>query len=255
MKIGIVVVNYNSGKLLSDFLCRTFSDKSLNSKTKVVVVDNGSVDGSAMAAKTIFPSLELLAQKNNLGFAAGCNIGIKKVLIGKLEWVMVITPDIKISPQGIEELTKNKADIIGPILKFKRNGGWVRDYGGRFDFEKGKAFHNGQKGQAVDFVSGCCVAIRKCVFEKIGLFDERFFMYFEDVDFCLRAKKAGFKVIVDDKVEATHDLKDPNGRPLRQNLYLVKSGFLFLKKYYSGVTGSFFFLRWLLISFKLILKL
>ena len=87
------------------------------------------------------------------------------------------------------------------------------------------------KWREIDYISGCAMMIKRRVFEKIGLFDERYFLYFEDADFCLRAKKAGFKIAVDPKSMVIHKLKEGKKKPLWQRWQLVKSNLIFINRW------------------------
>jgi GT2 family glycosyltransferase len=139
----------------------------------------------------------------NLGFAAAVNIGIKKALAGGADKILLVNPDIK-----IKKIDFKNGDVVAPVLKFKRDGEWVYDHGGRVNWLIGRTTHIESPGE-IDYVSGACMMIDKKVFAKIGFFDERFFMYFEDVDFCLRAKQAGFKISISNTTVIHNLTKDP----------------------------------------------
>jgi len=87
------------------------------------------------------------------------------------------------------------------------------------------------KWRKIDYISGCAMMIRRRVFEKIGLFDERYFLYFEDADFCLRAKKAGFRIAVESKSIIVHQLKEGRKKPFWQRWETVKSNFIFINRW------------------------
>ncbi len=159
----------------------------------------------------------------NLGFAAAVNIGIKKSLARGADKILLVNPDIEIN-----KINFGEGDIISPVLL--SNG--VYDYGGKVNWWIGRTTHVEMLKPVqhdtipIDYVSGACMLIDKKVFAKIGFFDERFFMYFEDVDFCLRAKNAGFKISVADTTVIHNLTKDP----ARIN-YALTSNLKFIKKY------------------------
>lgn len=168
--------------------------------------------------------------KNNRGFAKAVNIGIKKALKMGAEKIILINPDIEISQKEIITLTKTNADISGPVLL--SNG--VYDYGGKVNWILGRTTHlKGdpflKKGSPseIDYISGACMVIDRKVFEKIGFFDERFFMYFEDVDFCLRAKQEGFKIAINSKIIIKHKLT----KNKQKNLFVWESNKKFVDKW------------------------
>ncbi|MBI3559375.1 glycosyltransferase family 2 protein [Candidatus Gottesmanbacteria bacterium] len=167
---------------------------------------------------------------NNRGFAKAVNLGIKKALKMGAEKIILINPDIEISQKDITDLATDDTDITGPVLL--SNG--VYDYGGKVNWVIGRTAHlKGdpflEKGSPseIDYVSGACMVIDKKVFEKIGFFDERFFMYFEDVDFCLRAKQAGFKIAINPKIIIKHELT----KNTQKNLYVWESNKKFIDKW------------------------
>lgn len=154
--------------------------------------------------------------KNNRGFAKAVNIGIKRALKEGAGQVLLVNPDIKISQKILTDLLRINTDIGAPVLKFRRNGRWVFDLGGKVNWIIGRTDHYEvaasssapRNASQIDYVSGACMMIKKEVFEKIGFFDEQFFMYFEDVDFCLMAKQAGFRIAVDQKVIVEHQIEE-----------------------------------------------
>lgn len=158
---------------------------------------------------------------NNRGFAKAINVGIKKALKMGAEKIILINPDIEISQEEIIDLAKTDADIAGPVLL--SNG--VYDYGGKVNWILGRTTHSHRDG--IDYVSGACMVIKKEVFEKIGFFDERFFMYFEDVDFCLRAKQEGFSIKINSSVIINHRLT----KNKQKNLYVWESNKKFVDKW------------------------
>lgn len=171
--------------------------------------------------------------KINRGFAKGANLGIKKALVKGATKILLINPDVDITKEEISKLAENNADIVSPVLKFERNGKTVLDYGGKVNWLLGRTTHNENKRGKIDYVSGACILISSKVFEKIGLFDEKFFMYFEDVDFCLRAKAAGFNVSVDKNIVVDHQISE--------HKYSEDN----LKKSYVLASNKYFMQKWL----------
>lgn len=146
--------------------------------------------------------------KVNRGFAAAVNIGIKQALKKGAKAILLLNPDVEISQAQIKALVAAPGDIVSPVLNFSRHGQKILDYGGKVNFLIGRTTHWENAQGPMDYVSGACMLIKREVFEKIGYFDERFFLYFEDADFCLRAKAAGFKAIVVKNVVVKHQIKE-----------------------------------------------
>lgn len=175
--------------------------------------------------------IKLILNKKNLGFAEGNNVGIRYALKNGADYVLVLNNDTTVDKNFLVQLIKqatliNQSGILGPKIYFapgyeyhkkrykKSDLGKVFWYaGGIIDWKSVYCFHRGvdevDKGQydkveETDFVSGCAMLIKREVFEKIGLFDPRYFLYLEDTDFCLRARKAGFKIFYVPQAKVWH---------------------------------------------------
>lgn len=222
--ISVVILTYNSERYIGKCL------QSLNGGTKrikeIIVVDNCSQDKTADIVKK-FEEVVFVSNKNNVGFARGINKAINKITGDK---VLILNPDTIVTQGSIDRLTdclrSLKADIVGGKL-LKEDGSTHNTFvrrpdllTGLFDFtnlRKLTPFDFVHKhhyylyemppiiGVEVDAVSGAYMLINRKVFGRVGLFDERFFMYLEDVDFCVRAKQLGFKVIFCPKSVIFHE--------------------------------------------------
>jgi len=230
----VLILNTNGKKDTLECL------KSLR-KTKIpieiVVIDNASTDGSVVVIKKKFPKIKIIENKKNLGFAGGNNVGIRYALKNGAEDVILLNNDTIVASGSIESLVKNRSDITGAVLKFYRGRELVYDLGGYINWWIGRATHEEVKSKkdigprTPNYVSGATMRIRRKVFEKIGLLDERFFIYYEDADFCTKAKKAGFKIALEPKAIIFHKLSAFKGRRSFFNLYYsLRSNLLFINK-------------------------
>ena len=247
-KILIIIVNYNETGTIFDCL-KTLIDFNPGIRgydLKILVVDNGSTDGSVENLKSQISNLKTKSQssklkelkvirnKKNLGFAGGVNVGIREVLENGADYIFLLNPDGAVTEDTINKLIEiahgdKRIGIVGPLILDQHKNVWSA--GGIIDKKRYTAGHtfkvNGQK--EADFVSGCAMLIKGEVFQEIGLFDERFFLYFEDADFCLRAKKAGFKVIFTPEVVVYHHAGKKNIR--LKEYYMARNHLLFLEKH------------------------
>lgn len=187
--------------------------------------------------------------QKNLGFAAGCNVGIREALKHKAEAVLLLNQDTIVEKNFLADLVKNSADIVGPVIKFRRAEKWVYDFGGKINWWFGRAKHRETRVEEPDYVSGCAMLIRRKVLEKIGLLNERYFLYFEDVDFCLRAKRAGFKISVEPKSQIIHHLAEK--KPLASRRYLISSHWRFINHWVRWPFKILAYFYWLLVSVKI----
>lgn len=267
-KLFILVLNFNGAKHILDCLQSLQLIKvPVGWRVEPVVIDNASIDNSLQLIKSRFPKLKIIKNKENLGFAAGNNVGIKLALKQKAEAVLLLNQDTVVEKSFLPPLLANDADIVAPIIKFKRNDKWIYDFGGKVNWWIGRNYHVHLGGVMAslhsachhprcknpDYVSGCCMLIKKSVFEKIGLLGEKFFLYFEDADFCLRAKKAGFKIAVEPESIVLHKLTGTGKRPFRQNLHLLKSNLLFINRHTPLFVKPFAYGYLIILLFKLFL--
>jgi len=211
-KVSIIILTWNGVGHI--FNCLESVQKSTYQNYEIIVVDNGSKDGTSDLIKNNFPNVKLILNKKNLGFTGGNNIGIKQAS-GNI--VFLLNDDTKIHPDLIETLIKElknslKIGIVGPKIYFMPALSADRDEpnkiwfaGGKIDWVKSDSLHLGRNlidkelindsKKEVDFITGCALMIKKEVIDKIGLLDDKFFAFYEDADWCQKAKKAGYQVI------------------------------------------------------------
>lgn len=209
--VFVIVLNYNGRKYLKD--CLSSLESQTYANCRVIVCDNASTDDSIEYIKRNFPSTIIIQNKKNLGFAKGNNVAIKFALKQGADYVFLLNNDT-ISEKGlIERLikvarTNNEIGIVGPKILDIRNTSLVHEIGMTCDIfgfpiaireESGK-----QTISEVFYVSGCAMLIKQEVLNRVGLFDEEYFMFAEDLDLCWRAQLAGYLVFVDRAARAYH---------------------------------------------------
>ena len=224
--VSIIIVNYKSEVPLLSCLKEIHSGQAIRGNLETIIVNNGTGNSKLMKEISKFPKVVLVDIKKNIGFAAGVNMGIK---VAKNNLILLLNPDTLASFKSINLLVKclrkNKAGIVGGAnYKFngERHNTYVRKpdvYTYLFDYTNLRKlvprdyFHRRHyyldqplpvSTKEVDAVSGSFMLIDRDVVEKIGLLDERYFMYLEDIDYCLRAGEAGFKVLFDPKSSIKH---------------------------------------------------
>ncbi len=208
-KCGVVVLNYNGKDVLPGLLQSLAKIDHPN--FRIFLVDNNSQDDSIEQARVNYSDklpMEIILNSENLLFSAGNNVGIKRALEGGEEYIILLNNDTIVPVSMFRELAefmdKNpKAGIAGPMIHFGEPEGTIWGAGGMVFTWWGLVRHRGirQKdtGQfsepaIVDYVSGAAIMVRREVFEKIGMLNPSFPMYYEDTDFCFRAKKAGYEI-------------------------------------------------------------
>lgn len=212
---------------------------------KIVVVDNNSTDGSQETIRINYPGIILIENKENLGYAEGNNTGIRYALVQGADYIFVLNNDILVDEGALlcllEEMERDKSiGVAGPKVYFYTEKNMIQSAGGLIH-KKFNPLHIGFKeldhGQfddprEIDYVSGCAMFIRRNVFEKNGLFDPDYFMYWEETDFCFRAKKAGFKIQIVPQAKIWHK-GGVDSTPLIA-YYMTRNKLFFLKKHKLG---------------------
>lgn len=213
MKTAIVIPNWNGADLLAECL-KSLQDQS--QKAFVIVVDNGSADDSVKIVEQGFPEVTLIKNSRNLGFAGGVNVGIRQALEHGAEAVALFNNDAFADKDWLEHLVRRlqRDGEVGIVTcKFMRHDKKRFDSTGDFFNKYGNAWPRGRnerdEGQydtpgVVFGASGGASLYRASMLKDIGLFDERFFAYYEDVDISFRAQLAGWKVLYEPRSVAYH---------------------------------------------------
>jgi GT2 family glycosyltransferase len=229
-KVFITILNYNGNKDTYNCLNSLEELNTTGFELNVVVVDNASKEKFTEDKKYKF-DLKIIRSETNLGFSGGQNLGIKFALDNGADYVVILNNDVILNKELIVELlntfeTNKDCGIVSPKIYFAKGHEFHKDRyqqnelgkviwyaGGQIDWQNVIASHIGvdevDKGQyqnvkEIDFASGCCEMIKREVFEKIGFFDDRYFLYYEDNDLSQRAKKQGFKIYYQPKAMLWH---------------------------------------------------
>jgi len=202
-KIAIIILHFGDYKITNDCLNSLAKINNGNSEVKIFVLDNqGNIKRHDNPTNT-----EFIPFINNLGFARGNNYVVNQIKNQHFDYYLFLNNDTTVDSnfiiQLIEVLDKNPTiGISGPVIEHTVNESKFFDYGGNIIWLKGQPKHiNKQKYERTDkyierdFVSGCCLCIKSDLFHKLKGFDARYFMYLEDVDLCVRAKKIGYKTV------------------------------------------------------------
>lgn len=262
MKISIVILNWNGKKDTLECLESLQNMEHGVWTIETIVVDNASTDGSAAEISRRYPEIMLLENKKNLGFAEGNNVGIRKALENGADDILILNNDTLIDKNLVNELLnvleKDKTiGMAGPKIYFapgneyhqgryedSQRGKVIWYAGGLLDWQNMLATHRGvdkvdhgqyEKAEETDFVTGCALMIKREVLEKIGLFNPKYFLYWEDTDLCERAKRAGFKIFYVPQAFLWHknaSSSDKPGSKLHQ-YYQTRNRLLFAHQFAS----------------------
>lgn len=218
MEISLIILTYNSSKFIEDLLeslIKKYKEKITSKKIEIIVVDNLSSDDTVKKIQRFEGFIKILQNDDNYGFSRGNNLAAKKA---EGKFLIFMNPDSQIIKGDLFDLLEDFNDENIGIV-----GGEILNFSGEKEVSAGKTYSAvnvflfslgleekagvrfSPKGKSdVDFVSGALLAIKRNIFEKLGGFDEHYFMYVEDVDLCFRVKKLGLRVLFSPQVTIKH---------------------------------------------------
>lgn len=239
-KISAVVLNY---KHLDDTIncIKSLKKTDQGKSVEYFVVDNSPVPETRKIISKELPGVIYIASPGNPGFAGGNNIAIKKALKNGSTHILIINPDVTVRRRFFAPLLKHfndkKVGIVAPVIFHTQKGKKIYGLEGKVDWQHAKPEHRNlsvirnKKPIVSQFVTFACVLISRENFEKAGLLDDGYFMYFEDVDYCLTSGKAGFKIILDPSVVVSHETSSSFKRPTQKLGINFKSHLRFIRKW------------------------
>ena len=204
--VNIFILNWNGRDLTLD--CLASFEKVTYSNANVIVIDNGSTDDSVVSIKEKYPETDIIEFRTNLGFAGGNNAGFESTA-NKADYTIFLNNDTIVDSNFVEPLineleTKPNTKQTAPKIYYADKPETIWFAGGVVNLWTGmirhigirkKDSHDYSKNRVIDYATGCCVCMRTEEFELIGMFDESFPMYGEDVDLSLRFRKRGGSIV------------------------------------------------------------
>lgn len=273
-KLSVIIVSYNTKDLLEQCLQAIFESKNIDKRgLEVIVVDNNSSDGSSEMVNKKFTQVKLITNNENIGYSAGNNIGMT---VSTGSYVLLLNSDAFVRPETLKtmlnymeqdpaigastcsiELPSGKLDpachrgLPTPWNAFTYFTGLERLFPASRIFG---GYHQSWKdltiSHEVDSISGAFFLVRREVVQKVGLLDEQFFMYGEDIDWCYRIKQSGFHIMFNPSVKVLHYKKQSGrgqdrDRDLRKRAHdsFIDTMWQFYQKHYSKRYP--FFINWL----------
>jgi hypothetical protein len=240
--VSIIILNLNRKDYLEKCLQSIYNNSYKN--CEVIVVDNGSTDGSQELVRKKFPYVKLIENSQNLGFGGGNNIGIKNA---RGDLLFLINNDVVLDHLCIQKLVEKSllrkdVGIFGCKIYFGHLGNVLQHAGGILDksgsgtvrglLEKDSGFYD--IDCEVDWVHGAAMMVRREVFEKVGIFDRIYHpIYHDEIDICYRARKAGFKVLYVPKAVVYHYEEAKGLKTLKTAFLRIRNQFIFVFKFYN----------------------
>ena len=245
----LLVLTWNSSKRLHISLNAL---QKLKGTYQVLIVDNGSADDTAAKAAELLPQAHILKNSTNLGFAGGNNVGIRFALSKGASHVVLVNDDLALELDWLEHISeycrrKPGSGIAGGCIRFLGKSEYVNSTGLEVDFlwratdrDFMTLFSSVTRPSGDVFaMTGGAMWISREVFEKIGLLDETFFAYYEDLDFCLRAKRAGFGIDYVAPAVSYHQFSGSLGENHPRRRYLLARNHLRTVGLYAPVWLAF----------------
>lgn len=243
-KVAIVILNWNG---LRDTIECLISLREITYRDyDVFLVDNASQGNDAdVLARMFGDCVRLIRNNRNLGFTGGNNVGISDAIANMPDYVLLLSNDVVVDPSFLSELIEAaesdpKAGMAGPKIYYYDQTKRIFSAGARINFWTGNTTSIGarefDKGQFdsiadVDYISGCAMLVKVEVIRKIGLLNENYFAYREDAEWCVKAKRLGYKILYVPKARVWHKAPiEPRKTGRLPLYYMTRNRFLFAKR-------------------------
>lgn len=205
--VAIILVNWKQYAVTAD--CIRSLQQVMGIKYDIILIDNKSEDNSAEMFNRHFPEIRLIEANANLGFAGGNNLGIAYAVRENYDYIMLLNNDTIVEPDFLTPLISYMEQhpdtgVIQPLIYFQHDRSLVWNGGSYYNRWLSRAHTPGYNKrlqpnstslQEVDWVTGCAFFTRASIFQELGMLNDRFFMYYEDVDLSFRIKKAGYRLM------------------------------------------------------------
>jgi len=245
--VHVFTVILNTNRKEDTLACLASLRETGFARHTVLVLDNDSSDGSVDAIRISFPEVEVIRLDKNLGYAGNNNVGIEAALKRGADWVFLLNEDTIVAPDCLRylvEIGESEAaiGIVGPMVYHYDRPDLVQSAGGLL----GAAWQSTHLGQnetdsgrfaephAVDWISGCAIMVRRAAIEQVGMIDARFFYYWEETEWCVRAAKAGWTIVHVPQAKVWHKGVRPDYRPQPHvTYYNTRNRLLLLRKHHA----------------------
>ena len=268
IKVAIVIVNWNQPDLTVECLKSIYDLRCKNYELQIVVVDNGSTDDSVKKIQS--SKVTVIETGENLGFAGGNNVGITHAMENGADYICLLNNDTVVDPSLIEGLLKTykeypKAGAVSPKIYFAKGfefhknryekselGKVIWYAGGDMDWNNVYGSNHGvdevDKGQfdsirQTDFATGCCMMIPAKVFQEVGLLNEDYYLYLEDVELCQRIRNTKYKILYTPYTHLWHKVSQSSAIGSQLNDYFITRNRLSFGMNYAPFRARFALLR------------
>ncbi|MBN1483916.1 MAG: glycosyltransferase family 2 protein [Chloroflexia bacterium] len=247
--VAMIVLTWNQRDLTLDCLASLDEMNYPTDRLQVIVVDNGSTDGTARGIRERYPQVKVLENGENLGFAEGNNVGIRSAIQQGVDYVMLLNNDTVVDANMLNYLIEAgemfpSAGIVAPKIYYYDDPKRIWCAGASIDWRTGRITRlqadeldtpDAVEPDRVDFASGCAICVKREVIEQTGLLDARFFIYYEETDWCVRANRSGWETLYVPKAHLWHKVSAAMGKTSpATDYYMNRNTLLFLAKNQSS---------------------
>jgi GT2 family glycosyltransferase len=218
-----------------------------------ILLDFGSGESELAAILQSFPWVQVISLPENRGYAGNNNVGIRAAMERGVEWILLLNEDTVLDPHCLSRLVETgesdiRNGILGPLVCRDDQPHLIQSAGGVLS-RRWESVHlarnEADRGQfpqphEVDFVTGCAILLRRQVVERIGLLDERFFLYWEETDLCLRARRAGWRIVNVPRAKVRHKGATQDDKPSPKVVYFMTRNRLLLMSKHNASAGAWF---------------
>lgn len=241
----VITVILNTNRRADTMACLASLEHCTYANHRIIVLDNASTDGSREAISAAFPAVQLIELTENRGYTGNNNVGIAEALRQGANWVFVLNEDTLLDPTCIERLVaagecRPEVGIVGPLVLHHDEPEVIQSAGGRID-RFWNAYHSGQNQPAaaapgaqgeVAWVSGCAIMVRSEAITQVGALDERFFYYWEETEWCVRTRRAGWTILIVPEARIWHKGVQRDYRPKASvSYYDTRNRLLMMRKH------------------------
>ena len=248
LRVDVITLTWNQRQDTLD--CLESLSRLTYPNHRIILVDNGSADGTVEAVRERYPAVELIVNAQNLGFQGGFNAGLRHALNSGADYVFVMNNDTTVQPDILDELIEQAAPpdvgMLSPKIYYAYEPDRIWSVGGDCHPITLEMTHKGDnqldRGQwervmERDFLVGCAMLMKRSMLEQIGLFDTGYHpIYYEDVDLCVRARRAGFRLLLVPSAKMWHKVSASgggSGSP-RERYLMARHSVRYFRKYIRG---------------------
>jgi hypothetical protein len=255
--VTFVILNWNQAQMTIECLESLYAQE--HTTFRVVLVDNGSTDNSVARVAAEFPDVIQIENGANLGYTVANNVGISRALELGSDYIFLLNNDTVVDAHMLSQLvavaeSDARIGVVGPTMLYFDQPEVIWCAGNSIDWSNGETYRmqDGSHVSAiekdlprdVDFITSCAISIKRAVFDDVGFMDERFFIYYDETDWFVRLRAAGWRAVYVPQARMWHKVSATMGESSpRTDYYMIRNKFLFLAKNLKGTERAMALLR------------